>query len=127
MDIIPSPKGYKTLWNTVVIEWYKYWLQSAYETYCSWWPPGRKIPFYVGIVLTAAKHEDEEVAAADLVFPGIYHRRIQGSPGMFSKLWYLNGFKLWSPEGSVIRLQSYSKFIRACYVNETNKVFQRNI
>jgi len=45
-----------------------------------------KILFYVGIVLTAAKHEDEKVAVADLVPHDIYHRRIQSSPIMLYKL-----------------------------------------
>jgi len=40
----------------------------------------------VGIVLTAAKHEDEEVAAVEIVSPSILQRRIQGSLNMFSKL-----------------------------------------
>lgn len=29
----------------------------------------------------------------------IFQGRIQGSLSMFSKLWHLNSFKLWSPEG----------------------------
>lgn len=60
-----AQKYYKTFWNTVLIECFRFWLYRACETDCFKWPPGWKIPFYVGIVLTAAKHEDEKVAAVD--------------------------------------------------------------